>query len=84
MAINHDAFATGFEERTSTFSHEKRALNPVRIVVMGVCVQSYARTFRDFSCLKEIYCCDVMRYINRYYSKVALPSSFALMCATYK
>ena len=32
MAINHDAFATGFEERMS------RALNPVRIVVMEVIV----------------------------------------------
>ena len=38
MAINHDAFATGFEECTSTFSQEKRALNPVRIVVMEVLV----------------------------------------------
>ena len=34
MAINHDAFATGFEERMITFSQEKRALNPVWIVVM--------------------------------------------------
>ena len=33
-AINHHAFATGFEELMSTFSQEKRALNPVRIVVM--------------------------------------------------
>ena len=54
MAIIHDAFATGFEEHTCTFSQEKSALNPVRIVVMGVCVQSHARTFRDLSCLKEI------------------------------
>ena len=54
MAINHDAFATGFEERTCTFSQEERALNPVRIVVMGGCVQSHARTFRDLSCLNEI------------------------------
>ena len=38
MAINHDAFATGFEERMITFSQEKRALNPVRIVVMEVLV----------------------------------------------
>ena len=38
MAINHDAIATGFEERTSTFSQEKKALNPVRIVVMEVIV----------------------------------------------
>ena len=38
MAINHDAFATGFEEHMSTFSQEKRALNPVRIVVMEVLV----------------------------------------------
>ena len=35
---NHDAFANGFEERTRTFSQEKRALNPVRIVVMEVLV----------------------------------------------
>ena len=60
MAINHDAFATGFEERTSTCSQEKRALNPVRIVVMEVLVYdmcgrgSHARTFRDLSCLKKI------------------------------
>ena len=38
MAINHDAFATGFEEHMITFSQEKRALNPVRIVVMEVLV----------------------------------------------
>ena len=38
MAINHHAFATGFEECTSTFSQVKRALNPVRIVVMEVIV----------------------------------------------
>ena len=34
VAINPDAFATGFEERMNTFSQEMRALNPVRIVVM--------------------------------------------------
>ena len=38
MAINHDAFATGFEEHMCTFSQKKRALNPVRIVVMEVLV----------------------------------------------
>ena len=38
MAINHDAFATGFEEHISAFSQEMRALNPVRIVVMEVLV----------------------------------------------
>ena len=38
VAINPDAFATGFEERMSTFSQEMRALNPVRTVVMKVLV----------------------------------------------
>ena len=38
MAIIPDAFTTGFEERMSTFSHEVRALNPVRIVVMEIWV----------------------------------------------
>ena len=58
MAINHDAF----EECTSTFSQEKRALNPERIVVMvalvydmcgWVCVCSQLSD-RDLSCLKKI------------------------------
>ena len=30
--INPDAFVTGFGERMRTFSREKRALNPVRII----------------------------------------------------
>ena len=44
----------------STFSQEKRALNPVVMEVHVYdmcgwgCVQSHARTFRDLSCLKEI------------------------------
>ena len=43
IAINHDDFATGFEECTSTFSQEKRALNPVKIVVMEVLVYYMCR-----------------------------------------
>ena len=38
MAINPDALATGFEEHTSTFSQETKALNHVRIVVMDILV----------------------------------------------
>ena len=38
VVINSDAFATGSEECMSTFSQEKRALNPVSIVVMEVLV----------------------------------------------
>ena len=50
----------GFEERMSTFSQEKWALNPVRIIVMEVlvydmCGQVFMCShMRELSCLKEI------------------------------
>ena len=56
MEINLDVFATGFEEHisTCTFSQEKRALNPVRIVEMEVLVYDMCGRGRVCSHMQEL------------------------------